>query len=89
MCSSNILLGIIGLLIVLIVYLSVKKESFVAGCGSGFAQVFNPVPRCRNSNNCFKGSKSRFTYYSNMCEPDNKNMLREKIKLRDPCLRKL
>lgn len=45
---------------------------------------------CTPENNCFPGSYLRSQVYQNMCEPtDTPHLLRNKVQVRDNCLRSL
>jgi hypothetical protein len=101
----NILLLIV--VIVQIIILSValskypsKRELFSPGCGVTFGEFVNPVPPCRDENDCSRGHPARWTYYENMCQPitfDSQQrflrpglgLLKEKRDLRDLCLKRL
>ena len=63
-------------------------EKFSIGYGRSFGQFHPPHPRCNLKNNCFPGSYFTGSQYQNMCEP-NRGLLRQKIQLVDPRVRKL
>tara|TARA_A100000164_G_C21862647_1_gene750919 strand:+ start:433 stop:747 length:315 start_codon:yes stop_codon:yes gene_type:complete len=101
----NILLIIV--VIVQIIFLSVtlskypvKKELFSQGYGTTFGEFVEPMPPCRDENDCSRGHPARWTYYENMCQPitfdsahrflePGLGLLKEKRDLRDLCLKRL
>ena len=62
-----------------------KERFFSSGYGKSFSRFFHPMPKCSINNNCFKGSYFNDGLYSNMCEPEDKRLLRNKRKLVDCC----
>ena len=102
----NILLILI--IIVQIILLSIflnnyplqKSERFSPGWGLSFGEFVEPVPGCRDEDDCSRGHPARWTYYENMCQPisfDSEQrflepglgLLKTKRELRDLCLRQL
>ena len=81
------------LVVVLIILLIINKgrDDFNVQCGvkRGFSNVLLPNKNCNSNNNCFKGHYFRSEIYENMCEPKYSALMRDKIGLRDFCLRRL
>ena len=81
------------LVIVLIILLIVSKgrDSFniQTGVKRGFSNVISPNHSRIDHRYLFPGSYLPIQNYENMCEPRCGGLLREKVKLRDSCLRTL
>ena len=84
----NVLLYSMILLIIFFILLTNKERFFSSGYGTSFSRFYNPVPPCSIKNNCFRGSYFSDGIYSNMCEPEDKRLLREKRTLIDCCSRR-
>lgn len=82
-------------------FLMSNNELFVTGYGRFFSSVYHPQRPCCVENGCVRGHTARFTQYNNMCEPktysretgeelrQGDGILKQKIDLRDTCLRSL
>ena len=81
------------LVVVLIILLIVNKGrdyfNIQTGVKRGFSVVMAPNKNCINKINFFPGSYFRTEIYENMCEPKYGGLLREKVRVRGSCLRKL
>lgn len=80
---------IIGILLIVFIGLRIVKETFTPGCGKAFTEFIPPNPRCSPKCNCFIGAPFRSQLYSNMCSPQDTNLLREPVQLQDNCYRTL
>ena len=99
----NILLILVIILQIILLSCFVKNypsEKFSPGWGVSFGEFVQPVPPCRDENDCSRGHPARWAYYENMCQPitfdsahrflePGLGLLKEKRDLRDLCLRKL
>ena len=86
----NIILSII--ILVLLIYLILNKKEYFniqRGVGRSFSYFYPPYPPCKFNNNCFPGYYYRSQYYNNMCMPRFGALTKDKIQLRDGCLRSL
>lgn len=86
----SIVLSIIILL--LLIYLIINNKEYFniqTGVGRSFSNFYPPHPPCLFNNDCFPGYYYRSQYYNNMCPPRFGQLTKEKIQLRDGCLRSL
>ena len=60
-----------------------------SGVKRGFAVVMTPNKNCINNRDFFPGSYFRSEIYQNMCEPKYGALMRDKVGLRDFCLKSL
>ena len=80
------------IIIILLIYLILNKNEYFniqTGVGRSFSDYYPPYPACKFNNNCFPGYYYRSQYYNNMCLPRFGELTKDKIQIRDGCLRTL
>lgn len=75
-------------LFLLLIFLNHKKEEFM-GYGNVFGVHSNPNPNCILNRDCHAGSYYRSQQYSNMEEPIDYRLTRERKHVVDDCVRSL
>lgn len=82
------ILCIICALCIILLVLNNKREKFM-GYGNVFGVHINPTPNCSLSNDCHPGYYLRSQQYTNMCEPLETRLTREKVNIVDNCVKNL
>ena len=84
----KVLYATVLVLFLLLIFLNYKKEEYM-GYGTVFGVHSNPNPYCNLNNDCHPGYYYRTQQYSNMEEPLDNRLTRERKHVVDNCVRSL
>ena len=84
----KVLYATVLVLFFLLIFLNHKKEEYM-GYGNVFSVHSNPNPNCILNNDCHAGSYYRSQQYSDMEDPLDNRLTRERKHVVDNCVRSL